>query len=229
MFLKRKVCEKGIISRGDKTYIADAPVDLISTDLDIANPVYINGGGSTFLGRNPDLIFTQEARLLLCISTLISYTRIHVLPAEYPLNGLPVQVQYLDKIVDPLQPGINRSAAYVYEIKYLDVLYSLSPRVDTGEKLLNVLFRDINRDAAGNVPFPSASISGTVFSKTIVAHNWGAVVKYSPRFLIQTSSATGLPILQFSTGPNYPVRFLPEKGKNSLPKPAKSLSRTLTN
>lgn len=81
--------------------------------------------GDRFLGRNPDLIFTREARLSLCISTLISYIRIHVLPAEYPLNGLPVQVQYLDKIVDPLQPGINRSAAYVCEIKYLGVLYSL--------------------------------------------------------------------------------------------------------
>lgn len=59
------------------------------------NPVYING--KHVLDRYSDLIFTQEARLLLCISTLISYTT-YVLPAKYPLNGLPVQVQYLDKI-----------------------------------------------------------------------------------------------------------------------------------
>lgn len=220
MFLKRKVCEKGIISRGDKTYIADAPVDLISTDLDIANPVYINGGGSTFLGRNPDLIFTQEARLLLCISTLISYTRIHVLPAEYPLNGLPVQVQYLDKIVDPLQPGINRSAAYVYEIKYLDVLYSLSPRVDTGEKLLNVLFRDINRDAG------KRSISfGFHLWHSFLENDCRAQLGRGGEIFTAIPNSNKLrhgfayPILQFSTGPNYPVRFLPKKGKNSLPKP----------
>lgn len=73
------------------------PVNLIFT-IGIVNPMYINS--KHVLGWYSDLIFTQEARLLLCISTLISYTT-YVLPAKYPLNGLPVQVQYLDKIVDP--------------------------------------------------------------------------------------------------------------------------------
>lgn len=72
----------------------------------IENPVYING--KHVLSRYSDLIFTQEARLLLWISTLISYTT-YVLPAKYPLNGLPVQVQYLDKIVDPLAGLIDGS------------------------------------------------------------------------------------------------------------------------